>query len=183
MIGEGALTFREFAMRDPLPLAAVHDVVLEFLRDRHDAVLFGAEELRRRLDERLHIAVRVRTVREGLGYRLYQVRKEGNRHLADVRPARSRPPAERIERVLVMAPAELIASKVMASVARRGKPKSFTDLRDLAVLLLRFPELKTEGGPVRARLEAAGAAPDVLSAWDELVAQQIIEEDEDEEFG
>src|SRR5580704_3768274 len=108
MFGDGALTFREFAMREPLPLATIHDAVLEFLRDRDDAVLFGAqavnayvneprltqdvdvvstrakelaEELRAYLNERFHIAVRVRNIREGLGYRVYQVRKPENRHL------------------------------------------------------------------------------------------------------
>ena len=29
MLGDGALTFREFAMREPLPLATIHDAVLE----------------------------------------------------------------------------------------------------------------------------------------------------------
>src|SRR5437867_3603521 len=111
MFGDGSLTFREFAMREPLPLATIHDAVLEFLRDRKDAVLYGAQavnayvkesrmtqdvdiattrgkefadELRMYLNKRFHIAVRVRNVREGLGYRLYQVQKPENRHLVDV---------------------------------------------------------------------------------------------------
>ena len=29
MFGDGSLTFREFAMREPLPLATIHDAVLE----------------------------------------------------------------------------------------------------------------------------------------------------------
>ena len=40
-VGDGSLTFREFIMREPLPLATIHDAVLEFLRGRTDAVLFG----------------------------------------------------------------------------------------------------------------------------------------------
>ena len=43
MFGDGSLTFREFAMREPHPLAVIHDAVLEFLRGRDDAVLFGAQ--------------------------------------------------------------------------------------------------------------------------------------------
>ena len=43
MFGDGSLTFREFAMREPHPLAVIHDAVLEFLRGRNDAVLFGAQ--------------------------------------------------------------------------------------------------------------------------------------------
>jgi len=41
MFGDGALTLREFAMKEPLPLAKVHDAVLDFLRNRDDTVLFG----------------------------------------------------------------------------------------------------------------------------------------------
>src|SRR2546421_11935895 len=107
MFGDGSLTFREFMMREPLPLATIHDAVLEFLKGRKDAVLFGAqainayvdesrmtqdvdiastraqelaEELRKYLSQRFHIAVRVREVREGLGFRIYQVKKPKNRH-------------------------------------------------------------------------------------------------------
>src|SRR5262245_38318145 len=106
MFGDGSLTFREFAISEPLPLATIHDAVLEFLQGRNDAVLFGAhavnayvkeprmtqdvdiastraeelaEELRAYLNEKFHIAVRVRTVREGIGFRIYQDRKPENR--------------------------------------------------------------------------------------------------------
>src|SRR6266700_5805171 len=102
MFGDGSLTFQEFAMHEPLPLATIHDAVLEFLRGREDAVLYGAQavnayvkesrmtqdvdivsnraeeladEIRKFLNKRFHIAVRVRRVREGLGYRIYQVRR------------------------------------------------------------------------------------------------------------
>lgn len=34
MFGDGPLTFREFVTREPVPLAQIHDAVLEFLRDR-----------------------------------------------------------------------------------------------------------------------------------------------------
>ena len=36
MFGDGSLTFREFVMRESLPLATIHDAVLEFLRGRDD---------------------------------------------------------------------------------------------------------------------------------------------------
>ena len=209
MFGDGSLTFREFTMPEPLPLSTIHDAVLDFLRGRDDAVLFGAQavnayvdeprmtqdvdilspqaaelaqEIRDYLNQRFHIAVRVREVREGLGYRIYQVRKPKNRHLVDVRPVAALPPSQRVQDVLVVSPAELMANKVMAWVRRRGKPKSGTDWRDLAVLLLTFPELKIDPGPVRGRLEAAGANSSVLAAWAELVSQQILPEDEDDEF-
>src|ERR1043166_1412965 len=113
MFGDGSLTFQEFAMKEPLPLATIHEAVLEFLRGRTDAVLFGAhavnayvpeprmtqdvdifstravelaEELCTYLNRRFHIAARTRTIKGGIGYRIYQVQKLKNRHLVDVRP-------------------------------------------------------------------------------------------------
>src|SRR6185295_7313107 len=120
MLNAGTLTFEEFAMREQLPLATIHDAVLEFLRDRNDAVVFGAqavnayvgeprmtqdidlispraaelaEGLREYLNGRFHIAVRVGEIGEGRGYRLYQVQKSGNRHLVDLRPVEKLPSA------------------------------------------------------------------------------------------
>jgi hypothetical protein len=85
LIGESPLSFREFVAQEPLPLGTIHDAVLEFLQDRDDVVLYGAqavnayvdvprstqdvdiastrgrefaEELRRHLAERFHIAMR-----------------------------------------------------------------------------------------------------------------------------
>jgi hypothetical protein len=209
MWGDGALTFKEFVMREPLPLATIHRAVLEFLRGMDDAVVFGAqavnayvdeprmtqdvdiaspraaelaEQLREHLSTRFHIAVRVREIGEGRGYRLYQIQKPKNRHLVDLRPLAALPPARRIGEVLVVAPEELIAGKLIAYQRRQGTPKSGTDWRDLAVLLLAFPELKTSFGPVRERLEVAGAPPAVLAAWERLVSQQIEAEKDEDEF-
>ncbi len=184
MFGDGSLTFREFMMREPLPLATIHDAVLEFLRGRDDAVLFGAqavnayvkdprmtqdvdiaspraeelaEELRNFLNQKFHIAVRVRTVRGGIGYRIYQIQKPENRHLVDVRPIDALPPHQRVEGVLVVTPSQLICEKVFSMVSRGKKRKGFMDRADLYALLLTFPELKTDEGPVIECLRAAGA--------------------------
>src|SRR5260370_40709167 len=102
MFDAGALTFQEFAMHEPLPLATIHNAVLEFLRGRDDAVVFGAQavnayvaeprmtqdvdilspraveladEMRTYLGTRFQIALRVRAVANGRGLRLYQVDK------------------------------------------------------------------------------------------------------------
>ena len=209
MFGDGSLTFQEFIMREPHPLAVIQDVVLEFLRGRDDAVLYGAQavnayvkesrmtqdvdiaitralelaqELRKYLNQKFHIAVRVHKVREGLGYRIYQVRKPENRHLIDIRPVETLPPCQRVKKILVVTPPELIAGKVSALTRRSGKPKAGTDWRDLANLLLTFPELKEEEGAVTERLRAAGADETVMAAWKDLVAQEILPEDEDEKF-
>ena len=50
------------------------------------------------------------------------------------------------------------------------------------MLLLKFPELKRHPGPVDERLKSAGADPEVLSAWKELVAQEVLAEDEEDKF-
>jgi hypothetical protein len=209
MFGDGALSFREHAMREPLPLAVVQDAVLEFIHGRDDAALFGAqavnacvdeprmtqdvgilspragglaEEICKHLNDRFKVAVWVREVRGGIGFRIYQLQKPRNRHLVDVRPVAELPSTRRVDDVLVVAPDELIANKVLAFQHRKGQPKSFTDRRDVAVLLLRFPELKADAGPVRVRLEAAGAGADALAAWAEIVAEELREPDDAEEF-
>ncbi len=209
MLGADVLTFREFMVAEPLPLARLHQAVLEFLRGRDDVVLFGAQAvnayvdeprmtqdldllstnaeglalaLRNDLEQRFHIAVRVRRVSSGRGFRVFQVRKTGNRHLVDLRRVEALPSWERIAGVLVMAPAALIASKVLAYQHRRGQPKSGTDWRDLAMLLLTFPDLKSDSGPVVDQLHALGASPEELTLWHELVVQEIRQAKESEEF-
>src|SRR6185295_12443419 len=89
MLNAGVLTFQEFAMREPLPLATIHEAVLEFLKGRDDVVVFGAtavnayvkeprmtqdidvmsvcatelaEQIRTYLSDRFHIATRVRMI-------------------------------------------------------------------------------------------------------------------------
>ena len=68
-----------------------------------------AEELRARLGERLRIAVRVREVVAGEGFRVYQLRKSSNRHLVDVRQTDALPASRAFGEVLVIAPPELLA--------------------------------------------------------------------------
>jgi hypothetical protein len=51
MFGDGALSLRQFAVREPLPLARIHEAVLEFLRHRDDAVLFRAQAGNAYVDE------------------------------------------------------------------------------------------------------------------------------------
>jgi hypothetical protein len=81
-----------------------------------------------------------------------------------------------------MSPPELIAHKVISYNARRGQPKAGSDWRDLAMLLLMFPELKQENGVVSEVLKSIAANEDVLKTWRELVAQELIEPDDDGEF-
>jgi hypothetical protein len=209
MLNAGILTFHEFAMREQLPLATIQEAVLEFLQNRDDVVIFGAqavnawvneprmtqdidvvstcadalaEEIRSYLSDRFHIAVRVREVKTGLGYRVFQIQKVGNRHLVDLRMVTELPIAERVENILVMSPHELVAWKVIAYHSRRGKPKAGTDWRDIAMLLLTFPDLKVSQGKVRDRLLAAKASTEVLQLWEEFVVQEIQAIDEDDDF-
>ncbi|OLE55188.1 MAG: hypothetical protein AUG51_04350 [Acidobacteria bacterium 13_1_20CM_3_53_8] len=209
MFNAGVLTFREFVMREPLPLATIQETILEFLRGREDVAVFGAqavnayvdeprmtqdidllsfrarelaEELCELLSKKFHIAVRVREVGKGKGFRIYQVQKTGNRHLADVRPVAHLPETRTIEGIKVLSPAELIASKVVSYHSRRGKPKSGTDWRDLAVLLLTFPELKSDTSEVTSILQNSGADESLLQDWRELVAQEIELETKDEDL-
>lgn len=195
-------------MHEPLPLSKIQGAVLEFLQGRDDAVLFGAqavnayvsepratqdvdilstrakelaEELREYLSERFHIAVRVREVGDK-GLRIYQVRKEGNRYLVDVRAEELLPATEDFEKIRVLSRIELIISKVLSYESRRGKPKAGTDWRDLAMLVTRFPELKTKDGDVQRLLVERDASKFALDFWNELVEQDFSVEDDDNDL-
>jgi hypothetical protein len=207
MFGDGSLTLREFAMKEPLPLARVQDAVLEFLRHRDDAALFGAqavnayvdeprmtqdvdimstraaelaEELRAHLAKTFTIAARIHVVADGKGFRVFQLRQPKNRHLADVRQVDVLPPTQLVADVRVPVPAELIAQKVLSYTHRKDQPKGDTDRRDLRVLLLAYPDLKCEGGAVSERLAASAAPPPALEEWRQLVAAPIDAGDSDE---
>jgi hypothetical protein len=206
MLNADVLTFQEFVMHETLPHSQIHQAILEFLQGRDDVALFGAqavnayvseprmtqavdilstrakevsEELRGGLSERFHIAVRVREIGDGKGFRIYQTRKGGNRHLADIRPVSRLPKTETVEQIRVLSPLELIVSKVISYHARRGKPKSGTDWRDIAVLLIRFPELVDSVGPL---LIDRGADQMLITVWNELSANNFELGDEDDEF-
>jgi len=174
------------------------------LRGRTDTVLFGAqavnayvdearmtqdvdilapraadlaEELRVYLSNRFKIAVR--TVAGGLGQRLSQVRKPKNRHLVDVRSVDQLPPHQVVEQVPVITPAELVSQKVLSAASRPNTAKGLTDLADIRRLLLTFPRLKAIAGPVTQRLRELGASETAVKVWQEIVAQEIVAEDDD----
>lgn len=208
MLNAEVLTFQEFVTHEPLPLSKIQGAVLEFLQGRDDAVLFGAQavnayvsepratqgvdimsnrahefakDLRDHLSERFHIAVRIREVKDK-GLRVYQVRKEGNRHLVDIRILDGLPESQSIEGIAVLTPVELIVSKVVSFISRYGKDKSWTDRRDLAVLLRRFPELKVVNGEVAGLLIERAADERTLSFWRELAEMELVAEDEDDDL-
>ena len=207
MINADVLTFQEFAMRETLPLSKIQEAILEFLQGRTDVVLFGAqavnayvgeprmtqdvdllstradelaEELKDFLSDKFHIAVRVRSVADGKGFRIYQIRSEGNRHLVDLRMISEFPATETIEKILVLSPVELLASKAISYHLRKGKPKAGTDYRDLGMLLLRFPKLKKK---VLETLRTKNVGEAVLETWAEISSQDFqVEDDEDLTF-
>ena len=209
MLNADVVSFREFVMHEPLPLSKIQEAVLEFLQGRNDAILFGAqavnayvdepratqdvdiistrarelaEELREQLAERFRIAVRTREIKDK-GFRIYQVRSEGNRHLVDVRIEDILPESTTVEDISILTPVELIVSKVLSYEARRGKPKAGTDWRDLGMLLLRFPELKTSDGEVAKLLRERNASEFAVNFWHEFVEQDLtVDEDDDLSF-
>ena len=206
MLNAEVLTFQEFVTHEPLPLSRIQGAVLEFLQGRDDVVLFGAqavnayvaepratrvvdvmstrgaelaEELREFLSDRFHIAVRVREVAGAKGLRVYQVRKEGNRRLFDIREVSELPKSEKIDNVEVLSPLQLIVSKVVSYHSRRGNPKSGTDWRDIGELVLRFPELK---GSVSAELEKLERSDELLGTWNTIAEFGFESPDEDDDL-
>lgn len=204
---ERSLTFREFAMNEQVPLSSIQEAVLQFLQHRDDAVVFGAQavnayveeprmsqdvdilsldadrlakELCAFLADRFHIAVRIRSVASDKGLRIYQVRKPKNRHLIDIRRVTELPPTRRIEQILVPTPEQLIAQKLVSMVSRSKTAKGMTDIADLRRLLLFFPDLKSQYGPVDDALRASGAESSVLDAWQDMIMQDIQPDNNDE---
>lgn len=196
-------------MKEPLPLARIHDAVLDFIRNRDDAVLFGAqavnayveeprmtqdvdilstrasqlaEEIRAHLAAEFTIAVRVREVASGRGFRVFQLREPKNRHLVDIRQTESLPANQLIAEVRVLSPEELIAQKVISLTARSNQPKGDTDRRDLKMLLLQYPGLKTESGTVTTCLKCAHATQETLAEWAKIVASSIEPQGDDEGY-
>lgn len=193
-------------MEEQTPLASIHRKVLEFLRNRTDVAVFGAqavnayvetsrmtqdvdvmatsgtelsELLRQHLHEEFNIAVRVRAVAGGLGFRIYQVRSSGNRHLVDVRQVPTLPPCQSVGDVLVVAPPDLIALKVISMTARPSTPKGLTDKADLYRLLIAFPEMKSAKGEVLKALDRLEASGPVHAVWQQLVDREIKRDDDD----
>ena len=204
---DSPITFREFVMDESLPLAEIHQVVLKFLRARTDVVLFGAqavnayvgtprmtqevdimamggeaftEELRTHLHDTLKIAVRVRTVASGKGYRIYQLRSPNNRHLVDIRQVDTFPAYQLIDDIRVVDPVALLALKVISMTERPHTPKGLTDQADLMRLLIAFPQYKAIDGPVIEALQVLSAKPIAFSAWSDFVTQEIQPDAEDD---
>ena len=196
-------------MGEPIPLATIHDAVLEFLRDRDDIAIFGAyavnayvddarmthdidilstraadlaAEIRAYLHEQFNIAIRCRSVAAGAAYRVYQVRKPSNRHLVDVRSVDELPTCRQISGLHVIALDELITQKVISMASRQNTPKGMTDRADLFRLLLAFPELKVLEGAVSEKLSLKEAPGEVIHAWEDLVSREITAEDDDSGF-
>ena len=141
------LTATEYHMREPLPLSAVHESILDFCRGREDVVVFGAQAVnlytgsprmtqdvdvltdragrgRRGADKYLHdrfgIAVRSRRLGSGRAFRVYQMREEGNRHLADIRQA-NLPLDQVTERDGIRyVPADVLVAMKVIALGRRG---------------------------------------------------------------
>ncbi len=207
LLRDGPLTFREFMTHEEVPLAIVFREVLQFLATRKDAALFGAqavnayvatermthdldvlstdaaalaEDLRKLLAERFHIAARVREVVKGTGYRVYQARKPKNRNLVDVRRVDALPPINVIDGVQVLEPVELVAMKVVSLAERQHREKGLSDRLDLHRLLNAFPEFRGKHKVVSDRLRALGASDAALALWHEIV-REPIEPDEDED--
>jgi hypothetical protein len=207
LLADAPLTFREFAVQEPLPLATIFRSIFEFLTKRTDLVLFGAhavnaycepermtqdvdllstnaeeaaEALRSHLFEAFHVAIRIREVAKHEAYRVYQVRDPKNRHLIDLRQVKTLPPFRVQEGIQVIAPETLAAFKLIALHARANKPKGGTDLVDLRRLMLAEPHLAAnQGAKVADIARSLGGSPEALERWRELATNPIEPDDDD----
>jgi hypothetical protein len=205
------LTATELFMHEPVPIHRVQEAIFAFCRGRADVVVFGAQAvnvhapvarmtqdvdlfsahprevadaLAQAVGDQLHIALRVREVSPGKGFRVYQVRREGNRHLADVRLAEFSLD-DSIERdgIRFVSLPTVVALKLRALAKRRLAPKGATDLADLRRLLIAHPELRMKTGAVADAISRTRGGEDASRAWHELLEQPIItDEDVDEGY-
>jgi hypothetical protein len=149
------VTFREFVDKERPTAEEIQGEVLHFIQSRKDVVLVGAwavnayvdeqrqtqdvdliafdaqdliYKLKEHLHERLHIAVRVR--KSVHGFRLYQIRAKGNRHLVDIRESKL-PTNLFINGIPVVDINVLIEMKEESAHDRGHKAKGKTDMADL----------------------------------------------------
>ena len=202
---DAPITLREAMSKEP-SLADIFKLVLSQLSVCGDAALFGAQavnayvepprmtadldilstdaeklshNLRDLLSDTFRIAVRVRVVAQGKGFRIYQLRAGKNRHLVDLRQVDELPQTQRISGVCVVSAPDLVVMKLASFVARRNTDKGISDRLDLHRLLLAFPHFRSVvSGPVVGRLR--GASPDVWAAWQEILSERIERSDDDE---
>jgi hypothetical protein len=100
----------------------------------------------------------------------------------DVQQVEQLPPNQLVMDIRVPTPEELIAQKIVSCSIRGAQPKGDTDRRDLKLMLLRHPQLKSESGPVMERLKANAADAAAIEQWHRLVASDIrADESEDAE--
>lgn len=199
MMNDQPITLREYGMRERA-LADILTVVLDDIADREDVVVFGAyavnayvdpprmtsdldlfstdaadtaEELRILLSHEFKVAIRVREVADGKGFRVYQLRKPYNRHLVDVRQTDTLPPSQRLDGVLVVMPNTLLQLKLKAYAARRNTEKGLTDKVDIYRLLRAFPEFRTSRPFDTARER---------DAWQEILSTRLDPNDDEEDW-
>jgi hypothetical protein len=200
------LTAAEYHMRETLPIFRIQEAIFEFCRGQPDIAIFGAHAvnlyvadarmtqdvdilclnpaavaaaLARRLGELFQVTVRVREFRPGLSYRVFQLRAEGNRHLADTRLAEF-PLTDVVEQdgIRYVGLALLTALKVMALVRRKLAPKGATDLADVRRILLGHPELRQDEGDVAMAIRLAGGVDAELRQWRALLAEPAVTDEE-----
>ncbi len=196
------LTFSEFFMAEPLPLAQIQQTILEFLQGRTDVALSGAyavnayitearmtqdvdilalqaiifaTDLQNHLHQKLPIAVETREIKPGQAWRIYQVHKPENRHLADVRSVEKLPETQLIGDIQILTPLELTMSKLVAYHARKNQPKAGTDWRDLTLLLLQFPELKSA---ISERLQQGNYSQAIQQTWVQISTMELTQTDD-----
>jgi hypothetical protein len=200
------LTAAEYHMRETLPIFLIQEAIFEFCRGQPDIAIYGAQAVNlyvanarmtqdvdilcvnpaavaaamaRRLGEVFQVAIRVREFRPGLAYRIFQLRAEGNRHLADARLAEF-PLTDVVEQdgIRYVGLALLTALKVTALVKRKLAPKGATDLADVRRILLGHPELRQDEGDVARAIRLVGGADPELRQWHTLLAEPAVSDEE-----
>jgi hypothetical protein len=200
MLADYSLTLQEYSMANEVTLAEIHRVVLNFLQNRTDSIVFGAqavnlyvdeprmtqdvdvmstiaaelsELIRSELHQKLHIAARVRSVANEKGFGVFQLRSPSNRHLVDIRQVDELLPYRSFEGILVVDPDELVVLKLVSLASRPNTPKGMTDRADLLRLLLAYPSYRTDRLSIDTLLKKRKVSDEVIAIWESVVSSDI----------
>ena len=183
-------------MNETVSISLIQEAVLEFMQDRDDAIVFGApavnayvdeprmsqdvdimalnaetlaEDIRSLLNDRFKMVVRVRSIANGRGLRIWylpdsQTPKSpscqySQRGYCSVRSTR------RTDFGAAASGIDCAKTKIISMTSRSKMAKGMTDAADLRRLLITFSDLKVEHGAVSEVLNGKIVSSEVLETW------------------
>lgn len=209
MFGDGSLSFQEFIAKEPHPIWVVQDVIFEALENRVDVVMTGSHAVNAYVDEarwaedvdvlardtkavaqqladyieaRLPMELEVTHAVKRDALIVRQANRDRGRRFVHVHEVAEFPAYRVIQGVRVLEPAITVAHKMLTLARRWSSATAGIDRRDVAYMLLAFPEFKNMEGPVSDAFAELEASPKTMELWKEIVEAPLLPEDDDEGY-